>query len=428
MVDFDASEIASIDEDQLPLYSVMVPLRGEERVVKKLVTSLSRLDYPKEKLQIMLLLEENDPSTVEAVARLHLAAPFEVYVLADYGPRTKPKACTAALKYVKGKYVVVFDAEDQVELDQLKKAYLAHERFGDAVWCIQAKLEYHNNTQNLLARLFSGEYATYFNLLLPALGTNDMLVPLGGTSNHFKTDKLCQMGGWDPYNVTEDLDLGIVISRSGGNVKVLNSVTWEEANSRLGIIKKGGWIPQRSRWIKGHMQSYLVHMRNPARLLKDLGLKNFLLFQLLVGGTPVALLLSPVFLLLTLLYGISRLVLPSINLELAVSIQNGIEQLFPPVIYYLGIIAFFAGNLGLTYYLLAGCMVRELYPNVKWMLFSPLYWQLMSIATWKAAFQLIRKPHHWEKSSHGHEPVPTTEEASLEVPISTNNIRRSTSV
>lgn len=403
----------------------MIPLRGEERVVKQLVSSLGRIDYPRHKLQIMLLLEENDPSTIEAVSSLRIQEPFEVYVFADAGPQTKPKACTAALPYVKGTYVVVFDAEDNMEPNQLKKAVLAHERYRDEVWCIQAKLEYHNNTQNLLARLFSGEYATYFNLLLPALGSNDLLVPLGGTSNHFKTDKLRKMGGWDPYNVTEDLDLGIVISRSSGKVKVLNSVTWEEANSRLGILHKGGWIPQRSRWIKGHMQSYLVHMRQPVKLFKGLGLKNFLLFQLLVGGTPMALLLSPIFTMLTLLYGVSRIILPTFVPEVGLALQTGIEQLFPPVIYYLGIVAFFVGNIGLMYYLLVGCMYRELYSNVKWMLLSPLYWQLMSIATWKAALQLIYKPHHWEKSSHGHDKE-AFQETSSEVP--TVAIRRSTSV
>lgn len=394
LVQVTEAEICAITE--WPLYTVLIPLRGEESMVKRLIKSLSTLDYPKEQLQILLLVEENDPRTVNAVLGMKLTAPFETVILADEGPRTKPKACTVGLEFVRGEYTVIFDAEDRPEPDQLKKAVIAHRRFGDAIWCIQAKLEYHNSSQNWLTRLFAGEYATYFNLALPALGARDLFVPLGGTSNHFRTEKLQEMGGWDPWNVTEDLDLGVVIARKGGLVKVIDSVTWEEANSVA-----GNWVRQRSRWVKGHMQTLLVHLQHPLQLWRDLGPKNSLVFALIVGGTPASLLLSPIFLITTMMYVLMRTVGAQVDAQLAFVVQLWIEQLFPPVLFYLGMFAFLVGNFSLVYFLLMGCMHRGLYAEVKYMLLAPMYWLLMSLATWKALFQLVRNPHYWEKTNHG---------------------------
>lgn len=400
LVQITKEQLVAAHDVEWPMYTVLVPMRGEESVIHHLVESMAKMDYPKDKLQVILVLEENDPKTVEAAQRIQLPDNFEVLVLADAGPRTKPKACTVALDYVRGEYCVVFDAEDMPEPDQLKKVVLAYQAEGPNVWCIQAKLEYHNVKQNMLTRLFSGEYIAHFNLTLPALGSQDLLFPLGGTSNHFRTQMLLALGGWDPFNVTEDLDLGIVIKRHGGLIRLIDSVTWEEANSRP--IGKGAWISQRSRWIKGHMQAWLVHMRNPWALYRELGLRNFIMFQLIVLGSPMSLMLGPIFLLLTCVYAFNRIIVLAISPEIGMAVEAGIEALFPSMVYYMSVVSFIMGNLGIMYYWMLGCMLRKQYGSIKYMFFAPFYWLMMSAAAWKAFGQLITKPHYWEKTSHGH--------------------------
>lgn len=147
--------------------------------------------------------------------------------------------------------------------------------------CVQAALNYFNWNENFLTRMFTLEYSYWFDYLLPGLDRLGLPIPLGGTSNHFKTEKLRELGGWDPFNVTEDADLGIRAAMRGYTVGVVNSTTYEEANNRV-----GNWIRQRSRWIKGYMQTTLVHSRNPWRLLRQVGPWKFLGFFLLIAGTP----------------------------------------------------------------------------------------------------------------------------------------------
>lgn len=390
-------EIANLNEDELPVYGILVPLRGEEEVVHHLVDSLSKLDYPVEKMLVILLLEENDPRTVSAVGRLQLPTHFHVLVLADEGARTKPKACNIGAWYARElgvERVVIYDAEDRVDPLQLKKAIIAQAKTGAAV--IQGKLEYHNPEQNVLTRLFAAEYATFYNLFLPGLGRLNWLVPLGGTSNHFILKDLWQIGCWDSTNVTEDMDLGVYLSKGQMRVRVIDSVTLEEANSR-----PWNWTRQRSRWLKGAMQTWLVHMRNPLKTLKEMGFMNFLVFQILIGGTPVSLLLSPLFLLMTIIYVLSRAGLTHIDPIFAESVQTTIEHLFPWYSMYMGTLCLVLGNFAMLYFLLAGNIVRGLYGNVKWMLLTPFYWLMMSFAAWYALWQLITRPHYWEKTRHG---------------------------
>ena len=382
LITVTAEEVASLKDEDLPLYSILVPLYKEKEVLESLVRNLSRLDYPKDKLQILLLMEADDEETIETARSLNLPSYFEPVVIKPSYPRTKPKALNIGLSRVRGEYCVIYDAEDRPETDQLKKAIVAFRKVKKGVVCIQAKLEYWNPDTNLLTKFFAAEYATYFNLVLPGLGKLGMPVPLGGTSNHFLTWALQKLGGWDSYNVTEDIDLGMRIARQGWRVEIMDSVTWEEANCHL-----WNWLRQRSRWIKGHMQTYFVHMRSPRRLLKDLGIVNFLSFQFIIGGTPLTMLFNPVFWILTIVYAVTR--------------SGFIETLYPPPVYAMGVVSMVLGNFIFIYYVLTGCMIRELYGNVKWMLLTPLYWVLMSVGTWKALLQLLYKPHYWEKTKHG---------------------------
>ncbi len=278
---FTPEELAELDPATLPSFTILVPAYREPEVLPHLVGNLAALDYPRELLEIKLLLEEDDEETRAAAATMNLEAPFEVVVVPPVGPRTKPKALNYALLESTGDIVCIYDAEDRPDPLQLKKVAATFQQLGPEYACVQAELAYFNADENLITRWFAVEYRAWFTQFLPQLSKVDAPIPLGGTSNHFRRDLLVQLGAWDPYNVTEDADLGIRMHRQGYRVAVLDSVTYEEANTDF-----VNWIKQRSRWYKGYAQTYLVHMRHPITLLRDVGVAGFIRFNLFVGGTP----------------------------------------------------------------------------------------------------------------------------------------------
>jgi hypothetical protein len=237
-----------IPDAELPIYSVLVPLFREGAILPDLVRALSNLDYPAAKLDVILVLESIDLGTQRAVAQLDLPGFMRVVIVPDSSPRTKPKALNYALPLARGEYVVVYDAEDVPEPDQLRGAFALF-RGNERLVCVQARLNVYNPRACWLARQFALEYSALFDVTLPALVKMGLPVPLGGTSNHFPRRVLQQCGGWDPYNVTEDADLGIRLARWGGRTAVLRATTWEEAPVRF-----GSWLRQRTRWHKGWMR------------------------------------------------------------------------------------------------------------------------------------------------------------------------------
>jgi glycosyltransferase involved in cell wall biosynthesis len=379
-----ADECSAVPDRELPGYTVLVPLYREERVLPTLVANLSRLDYPKEKLQLLLLVEEDDGPTRCALNGIHLGPQFEIVLIPASQPRTKPKACNAGLERANGEYCVIYDAEDRPEPDQLRKAAAAFRSVPDWVVCVQAELQYWNPETNWLTRCFAAEYALNFSLFLRGLDRFALPIPLGGTSNHFRTEALRRLGGWDPHNVTEDADLGIRIARRGWGVRMMASVTEEEANSRL-----GNWLRQRSRWTKGYYQTWLVHMRSPQRLWRELGIRRFLGLQATLGMATFTTLVNPVFWALTLVYLIDG--------------PAPIAPLFPTPVLYMGVAAMLVGNFLMVYSLMMGCMERGLFGSVRSVLAVPVYWALMSAAAYKALFQLLHpgRRHYWELTQHG---------------------------
>ena len=379
--DFTPEEVAEIDDRDVPRYTILVPLFREAAVVPRLTENLTRLDYPKAKLEILLLCEEEDDTTIDAILEANLPPYFQLLVVPDSQPKTKPKACNYGIQQATGKFVVIFDAEDQPDPDQLKKVLLSWERSPDNVVCVQCKLNYFNTEQNLLTRFFATEYALWFDLLLPGLDASGSPIPLGGTSNHFNREVLVELGAWDPFNVTEDADLGLRLHKAGYKTVVLNSTTLEEANSQL-----HNWIRQRSRWIKGYFQTYLVHMRHPLRLMREIGFASWWSFQFMIGGT-IIFVLNPIFWVLTTLWLFTEAGL--------------IEDLFPGFVYYAASLQLFVFNFVFAYLAVAGSMQRGLFHLVRYALFSPIYWGLMSIGAWMGFYQLFTKPFYWEKTEHG---------------------------
>lgn len=375
-------ELMALDQKKLPLYTLLVPVYKEADVLPDLMKSLARLDYPNTKLDIKILMEEDDTETIQRFYELDLPPHFKATIVPGSQPKTKPKACNYGLIHAKGEYVVIFDAEDRPDHDQLKKAVVAFEKSDSNVVCIQAKLNYYNRTQNLLTQWFTSEYSMWFDLFLPGLDASEAPIPLGGTSNHFKRRALVEVGAWDPHNVTEDADLGMRLYKRGFHTRTIDSTTYEEANSRM-----NNWLRQRSRWIKGYIQTWLVHMRDPFRLMREVGFKGFLSFQFVTGGTFFAALINPLLWTVTTVWFLTKWAF--------------IQKTFPGVIFYLSSVSLYLGNFIFTYMNVAGAMRRRHYDNVRFALLSPIYWGLMSIGAWKGFLQLISKPHYWEKTIHG---------------------------
>jgi cellulose synthase/poly-beta-1,6-N-acetylglucosamine synthase-like glycosyltransferase len=374
-----------IPDAELPRYSAMIALYKEAAVLPDLVEAMGKLDYPSAKLDVLLVLEASDTETLAALAPLDLPGNIRPVIVPQKGPQTKPKALNYALELVASPFVVVYDAEDIPEPDQLRRALAAFDAHGPDVVCVQAQLGIHNTRQGWLPRQFALEYAALFDGLLPALERLGLPIPLGGTSNHFRVDLLKHAGGWDPYNVTEDADLGFRLARAGYRTLTIPSTTWEEAP-----IDLGSWIKQRTRWLKGWMQTYIVHTRRSARARRPLDWRGRIGLHGLIGGMLLSVLIHPICLaILAWQMTHEGLLAPGAGTTERVMVA----------------IALFNLALGYASSMLAGA-IAAWRRSWRWLSFQallmPVYWLLISIAGYRALLQLFFAPHKWEKTSHGH--------------------------
>ena len=368
---------------ELPVYTVLVPLFRETAVLPQLLAALAALDYPAMKVQILLVLEASDAETIAAVAATRLAANIDVIIVPDAQPRTKPKAVNYALQFARGKYTVIFDAEDVPDPDQLRKAVAGFALGPANLACLQARLNLYNPYASWLARQFTVEYSALFDAMLPALQRRKLPIPLGGTSNHFRTDVLRSVGAWDAYNVTEDADLGIRLARLGWHVGMLDSTTFEEAPTKFPV-----WLTQRTRWLKGWMQTYLVHMRRPGALYRDLGWARFSGLQILMGGILLSVLVHPIFYIL--------LAISAWNGEIMSGATGGPTN----GLLVIAMVNLIAGYLSAILTGAAAVMKRGRLRLALTALTMPVYWLLVSAAAYRALYQLARAPYLWEKTEH----------------------------
>lgn len=383
-ITFQHSDLKKLNDKSLPIYSILCPLYRESKVLPGFLTSIEDLDWPKERLEVLLLLEEDDQETINTADSMNLPSYVKKIIVPNSLPKTKPKACNFGLSQATGEYLVVFDAEDRPESDQLKKAYLAFQQSPQHVVCLQAKLNYYNPHQNILTRLFTAEYSLWFDVILTGLQSINTAIPLGGTSNHFRTKILKNLEGWDPFNVTEDCDLGVRLFKKGYKTAIIDSTTWEEANSNF-----KNWLRQRSRWIKGYLQTYLVHNRHPLTFIREHGVHAFI-FQLIIGARMSFMLINPILWLLTISYfALYSIVGPTI------------ESFYPAPVFYMAAFSLVLGNFMYIYNYMIGAAKKGQWNLIKFIYLIPFYWLMASVSAGIALYQLIVKPHYWEKTIHG---------------------------
>ena len=372
-----------IDEARLPIYTVAVPLLREEAVLPQLICALSALDYPAAKLEILLLVEAGDHGTRRALAACELPPSFSVLMVPPGHPRTKPRALNLALAEARGALFAVYDAEDHPDPQQLRQAAARFLRAPANIACMQARLTIDNARDGLLPALFALEYAGLFEVLNPGLLRFHLPILLGGTSNHFRTETLRAIGGWDAWNVTEDADIGVRLVRAGHRIADLPSLTWEEAPLTL-----PAWLKQRSRWIKGHVQTVICHLRDPSALLREAGPAASATFVALALGSVVTALGYPVFAIAAIIaWKDGALLLPSGPIDgwasaiaLMVMLAGAVAILVPPAL---------------------GVWRRGEYRLLAFLPLLPLYYGLVSVAAWLALFEYTTRRHSWNKTAHG---------------------------
>ena len=384
----DALEIVTDEEallvpdSELPSYTIMIPAYREASVINKLIGHLMQLDYPRDRLEILILVEQDDEETLMALRSASPPDHFRMVVIPPAEPRTKPKALNFGLTLARGDIVAVYDVEDTPDALQLRRAAVALNRFGPEVGCVQAQLSFNNATQNMITKWFTIEYAMWFSFFLPGLSSLGAPIPLGGTSNHFRRSALRDLGGWDPFNVTEDCDLGIRMFREQYDIKVIESTTMEEAN-----IDFVNWVKQRSRWYKGYLQTFLIHLRAPVTLVNQVRIKGVLHLCAFVGGTPILAVLNPIFWIMTIVWFVAQ---PEV-----------LRQIFPAPVYYTGLVLWSFGNFLLWYLTVLTARHVRNEGLVLAAALVPVYWIMMSVAAVKAMWQLVVTPSFWEKTTHG---------------------------
>ncbi|MDR1139757.1 MAG: glycosyltransferase [Rickettsiales bacterium] len=364
-IDYD-----KINEEDFPIYTILLPAFKEGAVIKQLIKSIESLDYPKSKLDVKLLIESDDQGTLAAIEEHILPQYFEVIKVPHSLPKTKAKSCNYAMSFAKGKYAVIYDADDKPDPLQLKKALIEFGQGDDKLACVQARLNYYNYNYNFLTKSFSLEYMSWFQYLLPGFQKMNMPIPLGGSSNHFSVEILRKVLFWDAYNVTEDADLGLRLSQMGYKTRIIDSETLEESPTTV-----FAWIKQRARWIKGYMQTYVVHLRNIRSLYRHNGLKGILLLNLFVGSAAFIFFTTP-FLLFSLML---------------TQVLNELFLCYFVVIYVTNLI------------LLAIAIKQQKMPFYFYVvsIFFPVYNLLHSVAAFFALWEFIIHPQRWNKTQHG---------------------------
>lgn len=372
---------------KLPRVSLLVALFQEEALAAHLIKRLVRLDYPRELLDICLVVEADDHVTRATIEKTDLPNWFRTIPVPPGTIKTKPRALNYALDFCKGSIIGVYDAEDAPAPDQIHQVVRHFHRRGPEVACLQGILDFYNAPTNWLSRCFTIEYASWFRMILPGIQRLGFAIPLGGTTVFFRRSVLEDLGAWDAHNVTEDADLGIRLARRGYRTEILGTVTQEEANCRT-----LPWIRQRSRWIKGYAMTWAVHMRSPAALWRDLGAWKFLGFQILFLGSLSQVILAPV------LWSF-WLILLGLPHPFSDVISN-------PLFTTLAGFFLFSEVLGITISCLAlrGAHHRWL---TKWVPTLMVYFPLGVLASYKGIWEMMTRPFYWDKTEHGFFPAPS---------------------
>ena len=376
-----ATRIFPLANDDLPCITVLVPLYKEREVAGHLLERVKQFDYPHDRLDLCLVMEADDLTTRTSLLEASLPTWVRSIMVPNGTLKTKPRALNYALDFAKGDIVGVYDAEDAPAPDQLRLVAQHFANRGEKVACLQGVLDYYNAPTNWLTRCFTLEYAAWFRVVLPGLERLGLVVPLGGTTLFFRRNVLEKLGAWDAHNVTEDADLGVRLARQGYRTELIATTTEEEANGRF-----WPWVKQRSRWLKGYMVTYGVHMRDPGQLYRDLGARRFWGFQILFAGTLSQFLLAPVLW--------SFWVIPF-------GVAHPMATLLTGPLFVAVVACFVLSEVTNMFTLGLGVTKAKKMWLIKWIPTLHFYFPMAAAAAYKGLYELTWKPFYWDKTAHG---------------------------
>ena len=201
-----------IPDAELPVYSVLVPLFREGRIIEQMIASLKALDYPAGRLDIKLIVEAEEEGLCKILEDMRLPPHMEVIAVPKLSPQTKFRALSYALPFARGELLAVYDADGIPAVDQLRRIAGAFSLAPKTVACLQTPLGFWNRNENWLTRHSALEYAFQFKLLLPRLAKTGAPILFAGTSSHYRTATLRHVGGFDPHSVARDFGLGLASS------------------------------------------------------------------------------------------------------------------------------------------------------------------------------------------------------------------------
>ena len=343
-VQVDDADVAALDPRDLPTYTVLVPVYREANVVADLIDNLGALDYPREKLEIFLLMEENDAETIEAARAARPPSTITFLIVPPGHPQTKPKACNVGLIFARGEFLVIYDAEDRPEPDQLKKAVIAFRRGGDRLVCVQAALNYWNATDNCLTRMFTLEYSLLVRLHAPRARPAAPADPARRHVEPLPEPRPAHARWLGPVQRHRGRRPRHPRRRAGPHRR--DHQLDHLRGGELGVRQPG--CASASRWIKGYMaDARWCTCGGPAALLTTAGPRQTAAFALLVGGTPATFLFTPP---LYVLFAASLVFPPST-----------LAGLFPGWVLWVSLVNLLVGNGLMIYVSMMGAFKRRRY-------------------------------------------------------------------
>ncbi|SHH83924.1 glycosyltransferase [Marivita hallyeonensis] len=371
----------AIPLDEHPVVSIMVPMYREERIANELIARLNRLTYPKALMDVVLIVEKFDKHTKRMIEDQSLPSWMRMIEVPDGRIRTKPRALNYAFKFTRGDIVGILDAEDAPATDQIERVVEAFHAAPKEVACVQGILDFYNTRSNWIARCFTIEYATWFRVILAGAARIGLQIPLGGTTVYLRRHALQEVGAWDAHNVTEDADLGVRLARFGYQTILLPTVTREEANNRM-----IPWIKQRSRWLKGYMITYIVHMRRPFRHWREVGTKKFVGFQLFFLTSILQFTLAPALWSFWLVF---------------FGLSTPFMDVFPSD-WMKGLLALFLMTELISLMIGFAAVARTQHEKLmQWVPMMMFYHPMGVFAAYKALAELVMNPFYWDKTKHG---------------------------
>jgi len=233
---------------RLPTFSVLIPAKNEQLLLPRLLESLLHQNYPKEKVEIIVIGDGSTDATVDVCREYAKKSRGRVKLLCGEGSKGKPCALNRALNVLKGDIVAVFDADNVPEPDALLNA--ARCFLDESVTAVQGRTLAINSEINMLTKFVSLEESAWFEAYIRGKDALELFVHLKGTCQFIRKEALLGLGGWSEGHLAEDMEISARLTDRGYKIRYSSDVrAWQETPESLTQMFR-----QRVRWYRGSME------------------------------------------------------------------------------------------------------------------------------------------------------------------------------